>query len=326
MNDPVDILVPDAYLTLAGGWLVVGVALVLGAAIGSFLNVVAYRLPRGMSLSTPGSRCPACGHPIRWYDNVPVVGWLMLAGRCRDCGAAISPRYPVVELLVALASAVAARCTLLSVAADGTDAAFAIDVPLLALRLLLIYTLVCAALLEFDGWLTPLRLLVAVLVILALATTAWTRMLVDGEDLPAAIQQSAVALGGSVLLGLLAWPMLVRGEEPIARGAAGVLELALVGTVVPLAGVAASAVFAQSLFVATRLAARRWPAAARFGWAAALALCTLIWMAAAAVADRLPAWVHEEAAAKLLAAGAVVALLSLVGRALPSRSWEKGHA
>ena len=78
------------------------VAGVFGAVIGSFLNVVAYRLPRGESLVTPGSRCPACGTPIKAYDNVPVLGWLLLRGRCRNCGERISPRYPLVELATGL--------------------------------------------------------------------------------------------------------------------------------------------------------------------------------------------------------------------------------
>jgi leader peptidase (prepilin peptidase) / N-methyltransferase len=72
---------------------------VLGLLIGSFLNVVIYRLPRGESLNRPASRCPACGTPIKPYDNVPVVSWLLLRGRCRSCGTAISPRYPLVEAL-----------------------------------------------------------------------------------------------------------------------------------------------------------------------------------------------------------------------------------
>jgi leader peptidase (prepilin peptidase) / N-methyltransferase len=70
-----------------------------GLMIGSFLNVVAYRLPRGESLVTPGSRCPGCEHPVRPYDNVPVLSWLVLRGRCRDCGEPISARYPIVEAL-----------------------------------------------------------------------------------------------------------------------------------------------------------------------------------------------------------------------------------
>ena len=72
---------------------------VLGASIGSFLNVVIYRLPAGISLLSPPSRCPRCFTRLKLYDNVPVVGWLWLRGRCRYCRAAISPRYPLVELL-----------------------------------------------------------------------------------------------------------------------------------------------------------------------------------------------------------------------------------
>lgn len=75
---------------------------ILGAALGSFLNVVIWRLPRGESLVAPRSACPGCATPIRPVDNVPVVSWLALHGRCRDCGAAISRRYPLVEALTAL--------------------------------------------------------------------------------------------------------------------------------------------------------------------------------------------------------------------------------
>ncbi|HEV7176376.1 MAG TPA: prepilin peptidase [Solirubrobacteraceae bacterium] len=74
---------------------------IFGAVIGSFLNVVAYRLPRSKSLVTPGSQCPGCDTPIKLYDNVPVLGWLLLRGRCRTCRTAISPRYPAVEALTA---------------------------------------------------------------------------------------------------------------------------------------------------------------------------------------------------------------------------------
>jgi leader peptidase (prepilin peptidase)/N-methyltransferase len=73
-----------------------------GACIGSFLNVVIYRLPLGRSLVSPPSSCPSCGQRLAWYDNVPVVGWLLLGGRCRTCRHGISPQYPIVELLTAL--------------------------------------------------------------------------------------------------------------------------------------------------------------------------------------------------------------------------------
>ncbi len=79
----------------------------VGLLIGSFVNVVAYRIPRDISVVRPPSECPSCGHEIRSRDNLPVVGWLMLRGRCRDCNAPISIRYPIVEAATAGTFAVA---------------------------------------------------------------------------------------------------------------------------------------------------------------------------------------------------------------------------
>lgn len=75
------------------------VAFVLGLLFGSFGNVVIYRLPRGESVVHPRSRCPGCQAAIAWYDNIPVISWLILRGRCRGCKTSISKRYPLVELL-----------------------------------------------------------------------------------------------------------------------------------------------------------------------------------------------------------------------------------
>jgi leader peptidase (prepilin peptidase)/N-methyltransferase len=79
------------------------VSLLLGLVVGSFLNVVIYRLPRHESIVRPGSRCPGCGVGIRYYDNVPVISWVLLRGRCRACGARISIRYPLVEGITGVA-------------------------------------------------------------------------------------------------------------------------------------------------------------------------------------------------------------------------------
>jgi leader peptidase (prepilin peptidase)/N-methyltransferase len=87
--------------------LVLGGVVLLGLCLGSFLNVVIHRLPRGESLLRPRSRCPGCGAPVRPRDNVPLLGWLLLHGRCRDCAAPISPRYPLVEALGGMLCAVA---------------------------------------------------------------------------------------------------------------------------------------------------------------------------------------------------------------------------
>ena len=85
--------------------LIVGAA-VLGLLVGSFLNVVIWRVPRGESIVRPASRCPGCGQPVRPRDNIPVLSWLLLRGRCRDCGEPISARYPLVELGTAAVFAV----------------------------------------------------------------------------------------------------------------------------------------------------------------------------------------------------------------------------
>jgi leader peptidase (prepilin peptidase) / N-methyltransferase len=84
------------------------VAGVLGAAIGSFLNVCVFRWPRGESVVTPRSHCPACDAAIAWYDNIPILSYLLLRGRCRHCGARISPQYVIVEAATALVWAASA--------------------------------------------------------------------------------------------------------------------------------------------------------------------------------------------------------------------------
>ena len=85
--------------TIALGWPPFALAFVLGACLGSFLNVCIYRLPAEESVVRPRSRCPRCGTAIAWYDNLPLVSWALLRARCRGCGTPISARYPLVEAL-----------------------------------------------------------------------------------------------------------------------------------------------------------------------------------------------------------------------------------
>ncbi len=116
-------------------------ALFTGAAVGSFLNVVIARVPAGESVVHPRSRCPRCRSPIAWYDNLPVLSWLLLRARCRGCGAPISARYPLVELLGAAAALLALR-------RHGLSAAAAAELALAA-------TLVALAFIDLDTWLLP---------------------------------------------------------------------------------------------------------------------------------------------------------------------------
>jgi leader peptidase (prepilin peptidase) / N-methyltransferase len=132
----------------------------LGLLVGSFLNVVAYRVPRGLSVARPGSACPSCEHPIRWYDNVPLLSWLLLAGRCRDCAAPIGWRYPAVELCTAALFATIGRrfgpspllVALLFVAAIGVAlAVIDLDHQRLPFRITVPATGVTVALLGVDA-------------------------------------------------------------------------------------------------------------------------------------------------------------------------------
>ncbi|GHT21213.1 hypothetical protein FACS189419_01760 [Planctomycetales bacterium] len=140
-EDPVLGLLIFVWLVAAGG------------CIGSFINVVVYRLPLGMSLSVPSSHCPRCKHPIRFYDNVPVFGWLRLRGKCRDCKASISFRYPLIEGCSAALFGFNAAVLSMDMSLRGGLFIF------LALTFsVLSVTLLTAGLIEYDGHKVPLRL------------------------------------------------------------------------------------------------------------------------------------------------------------------------
>ncbi|HVU85814.1 MAG TPA: prepilin peptidase [Pirellulales bacterium] len=135
----------------------------VGACVGSFLNVVAWRLPLGMSLLWPGSHCPKCKKPIRIYDNVPVLGWLMLGGRCRACRAPISPRYPAVEFATGCAFAALAYVELVRAGLNLPGVAPESSKGLLALWLyhaLLASLLIVTVLFAWDGARVPPRFIV----------------------------------------------------------------------------------------------------------------------------------------------------------------------
>jgi len=157
-----------------------------GLLIGSFLNVVAWRLPRRESLVSPRSACPDCGTAVRAYDNVPVLSWLLLRARCRDCGAHISARYPVVELVTALLFAAV-------VAVKGVDGDAALGLALVTL-------LVPVALIDYEHRIIPNRLLLpgALIGLVILAVT-------DRGALPEHLV-AAVAAGGFLLVAALAYP------------------------------------------------------------------------------------------------------------------------
>lgn len=137
-------------------WILVVWLTLFGACIGSFLNVVVYRLPLGKSLSDPPSHCPNCKHPIRWFDNVPVFGWLFLHGKCRDCREPISPRYPIIEAICGVVFGSIAFQLL----NRGGDASLQEFFCLTLALSTLVVTLLAAGLIELDGQKIPLKLFI----------------------------------------------------------------------------------------------------------------------------------------------------------------------
>jgi leader peptidase (prepilin peptidase)/N-methyltransferase len=141
---------------------------VFGSLIGSFLNVVVFRVPAGRSIVSPPSACPSCGSRIRAVDNIPVVSWLVLRGRCRDCRAAISVRYPAVELGTALGFAAVTVWRLPSVleaAATGSGTAIAAAVVELVAYLFLMAISVALALIDLDTHRLPDRIVLPAYVV-----------------------------------------------------------------------------------------------------------------------------------------------------------------
>jgi leader peptidase (prepilin peptidase)/N-methyltransferase len=167
MSLPLELSLPlETMETLAISF-VYGWLFCLGATVGSFLNVVVWRLPRGRSLVHPGSLCPVCHHPIRLRDNIPVLSWLLLGGRCRDCQAPIAPRYLWVELASGAIFLGLVAWRTLGPAADprSLDPRWLLSWELAGkfwidyLRdVILLSTLLAAALIEADGFDVPPRL------------------------------------------------------------------------------------------------------------------------------------------------------------------------
>jgi leader peptidase (prepilin peptidase)/N-methyltransferase len=175
-----------------------------GAAVGSFFNVVAYRLPRGESLVHPPSRCPGCGTAIKPYDNVPILGWLWLGGRCRSCGTGISIRYLIVEALTAVLTV---AVVLIKAWPGG-----------IVMGLVLVATLVPVALIDLDHQIIPNK---------ALAPAAAAAIAIGAVLHPSGIPEQLIAGAGASLFLLVFVVAYPRGMGMGDVKLAGVLGLFL---------------------------------------------------------------------------------------------------
>src|SRR4051812_33030759 len=199
----------------------------LGACVGSFLNVVIWRLPRGESLSYPPSHCPKCNNTLKWYDNVPVFGWLKLGGKCRFCKNEISPRYPIVEAVTGLLFVFyyvaffivgigpCATLPLTFIDAEGmahtttTALSFREHWPVYGLYMFLITGLLAASLIDAELFIIPLQIPWAIVPIAIL-----THAIIDTPATPGNLILSppvaAMALGGAIGL-LISFGMSYMG-------------------------------------------------------------------------------------------------------------------
>jgi leader peptidase (prepilin peptidase) / N-methyltransferase len=183
-------------------WLMVFWLFAIGAAVGSFMNVVVYRLPLGLSLVYPPSHCPKCQNRIPWYDNVPIFGWIMLRGRCRQCHNPISARYPIIEAVTATMFALVATVEIYQINT------------IYPYHMLLLCTLLSTALIEFDGNRPPLRLFLPAFVVGLVAPVFWPalQLLVIRWAAPAPFT-GVVGLAAGALLGDIVW-LIRRSPKP----------------------------------------------------------------------------------------------------------------
>ena len=210
-----------------------GLAALLGACFGSFSNVLIHRLPRNLSVVRPGSACPGCSRPIAWHENIPVVSWLLLRGRCRGCRTRISPRYPLVELA-------GAACALIGVWRFG----FSVTGLSASVLLLLLLDI---ALIDWEHMVIPHTLTIAGGVV-GLGTS-----FLGGRDPGAAFLGAAV--GAGVILAVSWGYRLVRGV--VGMGGGDVMLMGMVGAFLGPWGVLGTLFGGAALGTAWALASTR---------------------------------------------------------------------
>lgn len=196
-------------------------AALFGLSIGSFLNVVIYRLPLGQSLASPPSRCRNCGYSLRWFDNIPVLSWVFLRGRCRKCGVSVSWQYPIVELITGTLFVLVVWFTPMG--------------PLVFARLILVCILIALFGIDLEHQILPNTItLPGIVVGLLFSLVA-----------PPGIRDALIGavLGGGILYAIAAGYYLWRREEGMGMG--DVKMLAMLGAFLGWKAVLVTLVFAS---------------------------------------------------------------------------------
>ncbi|MDP6717392.1 MAG: prepilin peptidase, partial [Pirellulaceae bacterium] len=302
----------------------------LGGNLGSFMNVVVYRVPLGRSVVHPGSRCPNCKTAIQWYDNIPVISWVLLRARCRHCKITISSRYPCVEALVAAVVLVVGFLSPVALGRNLPEPMTPVPMQfetvwlwlLFAFHVLLLCTLICAALIRYDRMLPPWRLFVPAAVVGCIAPMLPPIALWSGlrpVSFFAFAEQSAIAVAiwdsisgaavGSALGLVVAAASISRQRRSIEF--AEVPAVALCGLFLGWQAVCAVACYAGAAHLATRMITRGATRAGRIPWTAHMALgimlLIILWRP---IVERAP-WLGNQAS--IATFGLTVCVVALLG-------------
>lgn len=219
---------------------------VLGAAIGSFLNVVIHRVPRGISVVTPPSACPQCATPIRPGDNIPVLSWLLLRARCRACSAPIAPRYAIVELVTALVFAGLAALSAPAILTASSVAESAAAVLELVALLWFAGVGIALAAIDLDTHRLPDRIVLPSYAVLAALLGTAALLTGDGEGAARAAAGAGILFAFYLALALI---------SPRGMGMGDVKLAGVIGLMLGWVGWAALAVGALAAFLLGGLAA-----------------------------------------------------------------------
>ena len=213
----------------------------LGACIASFLNVVIWRVPRGESIVTPPSHCPKCGSSIRWWQNIPILSWLALRGKCANCRAPISPRYILVEMLGGVLFLAAFLLVVLRGAGwfSVLDCGIAGDAAAVLVLWIWISLMIAGSFIDFDHQLLPDFTTVGGMVLglaFSLVQAAWLACAAGGRGRDAAWIPFAWSLAGLVFGFGLLWLVRWIGSKAFRREAMGMGDVFLMGAIGALFG------------------------------------------------------------------------------------------
>ena len=261
-----------AFLTL--------LSIAWGACIGSFLNVCIYRIPLELSVVSPGSHCPSCKKPIRWFQNIPVLAYLFLRGKCARCGVRISPRYAVVELLTALLFLLAWLKFDMAGGSRPLGLVPVTDLLLVPVFWLVIMGLVLGTFVDFEHMIIPDRVTLGGIAC-GLAASALVPSLHGETTVTASLMRGAI--GAAFGFGLL-WSVAMLGEFVFKKEAMGFGDVKLMGAIGAFFGWQAVCFtvlissFAGTLVGLTLIATGRKEMQSRIPYGPYLALAALLWL------------------------------------------------